>query len=139
MALNIIRDTKTNHSAETEGVWVDYQSGSRLLLARFENEKAQTYRIESFRENESVIKGKDLVKADEKAREISTKALAKFVLLGWEGIVDDNGEAVPYSEELAYHYLTESRDFARDVIFESNQREKYLESTIAADVAKVKK
>lgn len=143
MALNILRDTKTNEEAEVEGVWVDYLSDSRLKLARWDNEKAQTARFESYHNNEAILKSKDkdggTTVADAKAKEIEINTLANYVLVGWEGIVDDEGNEIPYSSELAKEYLAESRDFRRDVTKMANSSTNYLESVIAKDVAKVKK
>jgi hypothetical protein len=42
--------------------------------------------------------------------------MAKFVLLDWKNIQDDDNKDVPYSKEMALKWLTEHSDFYRLVL-----------------------
>lgn len=144
MALNIGRDLVTNKTAETEGVWQSYESGSKLLVARLTNENAQKARMEAFNEWRTLLEMKDAEgnstpEAQAKMEEIEAEVLATHVLKGWEGVVGDDEQPVPFTKETALEYLKLSKDFRQDVRVMANERANYLESAIAADTAKAKK
>ena len=144
MALNIGRDLVTSKTAEVEGVWRDYESGSKLLLARLTNENAQKARMEAFNEWRTLLErktadGNSTPEAQEKMEEIEAEVIAKHVLKGWSGIEGDDGQEVPFTPETAEQYLNMSKDFRQDVRMYSGERASYLESSIAADTEKAKK
>lgn len=144
MALNIGRDLVTSKTAEVEGVWRDYESGSKLLLARLTNETAQKARMEAFNEWRTLLERKDAdgnstPEAQEKMEEIEAEVIANHVLKGWSGIEDDDGQEVPFTPATAEQYLNLSKDFRQDVRMMAGERASYLESSIAADTAKAKK
>ena len=82
MALNIGRDLVTSKTAEVEGVWRDYESGSKLLLARLTNENAQKARMEAFNEWRTLLErktaeGNSTPEAQEKMEEIEAEVIAQ--------------------------------------------------------------
>lgn len=144
MALNIKRDLVTNETAENEGVWKDYESGSRLLLARLTNENAQKARMAAYNEWRALLErknadGTSTEEAQAKMEEIDAEVIAKHVLKDWEGIEDDEGNPVPYTPEVGEEYLNLSKDFRQDVRVMAGERSSYLESSIAGDTEKAKK
>lgn len=114
MAYDITQDF-TDASLVTDGVWVDFFGGSRLLVASTDSPK--------YKAHLSRLAQKNKVRLDSTNEEtvglvqkITCESLAKHVLLGWEGIAEKDGSPVPYSKEKAFEYLmgsTKLRDFVQ--------------------------
>jgi len=119
---------KTDSLAEQEGVWIDYSyrvPGVKLKIARDGNprhkewlEKELRPFFRQFRDGYIPASIRD---------PIALRALAKYILLDWQGVTtdDDPPTAVPYSETAAYAALKESTDFRNDVEFHSLQAANY--------------
>lgn len=86
-----------------KGVWVDYAEGIRLLIANINNTeyKKATRKILSSKMRQ--IRMKSL--ADDTILELVKPAVARYVLLGWENIEDENGNKIPYSTEKALEFF----------------------------------
>lgn len=142
-----IENAITDEKLETEGVWVPYEGGSRVLVGRFNNEKAQTMRVKLYQENKEVIDAgsapdateADKAKADELSKDLENKVLSEAVILGWEGFEDAEGNTVKYTPETAKSYIELSRDFRRDMVMASSTRDRYLAKSLEADVESAKK
>lgn len=138
MALCITTSMITDEKAELEGVWSPYESGSELLLARYNNEEAQKIRIECYRDNKAAIDaGGEL--GEKLALEAEIKAMSEAVIKGWKGFIDEAGAEVEFTVDTAKKYITLSKDFRKDVQMLSAGREKYLAQNLKADAAKAKK
>ena len=141
-----IHNTITDEKAELEGVWMPYEGGSRVKLARFNNETAQRMRIEWYQENKTLLESlaeKNTEKAEEQRTELfkagESEIMSKAVLLDWEGFEDENGKEVKYSQKTAEQYLTLSRDFRKDMTTMSGNRDQYLLKNLQKDVEDAKK
>lgn len=140
-----IHNTITDEKAELEGVWQEYEGGSRVKLARFNNEKAQRMRIEWYQENKALLealaeKGEDGEKQrEEMFKQGEAKIMAEAVLLDWEGFEDAKGKEVKHSVETAEQYLLLSKDFRKDMSMMSGNRDKYLLKNLQEDVEAAKK
>lgn len=140
-----IHNTITDEKAELEGVWQEYEDGSRVKLARFNNEKAQRMRIEWYQENKALLealaeKGEDGEKQrEEMFKQGEAKIMAEAVLLDWEGFEDAKGKEVKYTAETAEQYLLLSKDFRKDMSMMSGNRDKYLLKNLQDDVEAAKK
>ncbi len=110
---------------ENEGVWVDYESGIRFLVARMGN-PAYSKRLEEL--------GKPHLRAarsgsltNEVALKITKRAMAETILLAWEGVEDDKGKAMAYTPELGLEIFNDEayRDIYEFVRDEASERENY--------------
>lgn len=103
-----IKSIRTDPKKDTEGVWVEPLPGLRLLIARMNNPKFKN----ELRRLTRPYRGKRLDDAtDAKVLfECTAKAMAKHVLLGWEGLCE-GGKEVEYSYENALRYLQEVDEF----------------------------
>jgi len=112
----------TDKKLEKDGVWHDLGSGVRIRVARIGTpEYLQTVRklaqphsslAKRIADDTAVVDDNDL----KIFRSIEAKALAKHVLVDWEGITESdepNSKPVPYSEEAAEAYITDSDDFRK--------------------------
>jgi hypothetical protein len=140
-----IHNTVTDEKAEIEGIWMDYDGGSRVKLARFNNEKAQRMRMEWYQENKALLEAladkgeegeqqrEDLFKAGE------AKIMSEAVLLDWDGFEDLEGKKVKHTQKTAEQYLLLSKDFRKDMSMMSGNRDKYLLKNLQEDVEAAKK
>lgn len=110
------------------GNWAEYQ-GARFLIAHAGNDRFQR-RMQALNKpfRRKAERG-EMDPVDQKR--ILTQALGEGVLLGWEGVQDAKGEAVPYSSKVAIQMLTNDpalRDFVMEYSMDlQNFREDDLE------------
>jgi hypothetical protein len=127
--MNSLDCFKTDAKAETDGVWVGVPgSTSELLIARMWNPRmTNAFRVMLRARKEG---DPDL---DPDSDEVSTKLLARYVLLGWRNVVV-NGQEVPYTPELGEKYLADPNyhEFKAYVRSAAIERERFL-SKEAAD------
>lgn len=123
----------TDAGLVSEGIWVEFFGGARLKIASTDSPKykahlsrlAQKNKVRLDTTNEETIL---LVQA------ITCESLAKYVLLGWEGIVE-NGEPVVYSRDKAYEYLMASSKL-RDFVQAEADRTSNFQTVTAEEVGK---
>ena len=140
-----IHNTITDEKAELEGIWQEYEGGSRVKLARFNNEKAQRMRLDWYQENKALLeslaeKGEEgEQQRDELFKKGEAKIMSEAVLLDWEGFEDAKGKEVKHTAETAEQYLLLSKDFRKDMSMMSGNRDKYLLKNLQEDVEAAKK
>ena len=128
---------KTDVNLETDGVWVDYLGGSRLLVARNNNSKYRSFISMKYKQHRMVIDrgGKE---GDALAEKIQIEGIARHVLLDWEGVEVD-GKPQKYTWELGQKALTEFSDFKTDVETFSNETTLYSAIAHEDDCTELKK
>lgn len=116
-----------------EGVWEEF-GGARWLIGRAGSTewlKAQEHFEKPFKKKIA----KDTLSATAK-RDINLKSLARSILLDWKDVEED-GKAIPYSEEIAVEMLKddpELLEFIMDVAldndnFKAEQAEKIVKKS----------
>ena len=126
-----VRLPRLDLAAERRGVrvpWTDYP-GIVVILARMNNPAMWEWKggpdgQERLRELRLAMR------PDEAAERWAREAMAHTVLLGWEGIADDEtGAELPYSVEKAIEFLTDPRRYPFfDFVFrESMEMGRFLE------------
>lgn len=92
--------------SEVDGVWFDYEGGSRLLVARYGNpEHVKLERQLETKMASRLQTGDEHDKVDARM-ELNRRAFSRAVLKGWEGILDEDGETeLAYSPEAAEDLL----------------------------------
>lgn len=101
---------KTNQSLEQDGIWQDVADGLRIKVARIGNPRYKAYVRRMGKAQMSMARATGDMDLDV-LDALTVKALAKFVLLDWEGLEDDEGTAIPFSPEKAHELLTDVPDF----------------------------
>lgn len=101
--LDILKEFETDEKLEVTGARKQYK-GATFLVARAHNENfLKEYSRLSQEHSDVLLAGGE---ASAKQGEKNTvEAIAKTVLVGWEGVVDSKGKDVPYSVETAIKYL----------------------------------
>lgn len=104
----------TDKTKETDGVWLEPADGFRLKIARLGNTKYEEALNKAIKPYLKQIRiGKPNVPEIEKA---TVKAIANYVLLDWEGLLDEKEQLIPYSPQKAEELLLESKDFQKLVL-----------------------
>ena len=129
---------KTNLDAEREGVWEDIGGGAALLVARAGNpEHEETIaRLERKMRPQSMAADAEL--PIPLRQEIAIQAMVANILLGWRGLLDDDGKEIPYSREKAEELLRGARDFRQLVANLSMERRRFQNELTADTVGNSK-
>ena len=102
----------TDKKKQEKGVWREFAPGLNFLIgssdqAGFRNQLTQA------------LANSRRVEMDGGLDAIAVKAMARWLLLGWEGLVDDEGAAIKYTVAKAEEILRSSTDVHRFVDTES--------------------
>lgn len=111
--LDIFEQYATDESLENNGTWFEIGGGAKVLVARSGNRAYTKYLTKEVQRYQRTLDREDDV-AGVKSDEIMTEAMARHILLGWEGI-KFKGEPLVYSFENAKKLLA-LKDFKRDVL-----------------------
>jgi hypothetical protein len=122
----------TSRELETDGVWVDLGDGSKIKVARIGNSRYNEVFQKLIAPFRRQVRMGNI--PNEVADEILVKAMARTVLLDWEGIAED-GKAVPFSVENAYRLMKEYPDF-RNVVSEVAQEMETFKEIDTEDATK---
>lgn len=128
----------TDKSLETGGVWHDLGAGVRIKVARMGTVEynatlrrlAQPHKSLARRvmEDSDNLDETDLVIF----KEIEARAMAKHVLVGWEGFTESDipdSPEVPYSEDKAFSFIQESDDFRKLLVELAAKASNFKEAT----------
>jgi hypothetical protein len=123
---------QTDLAAEREGVWCEIGEGCSLLIARAGNPQHEETVARLEREMRPQSLAADAELSSKLRTEIAIKALAANILLGWRGLIDDDGKQIPYSREKAEELLRVARDFRQLVASLAMERSRFQNEQAAA-------
>lgn len=126
-----VRKFKNDDDAISNGVWREIEDGAaKLLIARWNNPAHQAYMRAQHELHGKVLEKDDDVSA-KKWEEITNFALANHILKGWDGIVDEYGDALPFSAETALQLIADLPEFGNLVFQLSSEVEQYRAFKVA--------
>jgi hypothetical protein len=133
--MDLTKSYATNVKAAEEGVWVDLDDKTSLLIRRYGRRAFQKYLASLLGPHKKATQRGTL--DDDIAEQLLTKALAKEILVGWKGLKMD-GKDVKYSVETAFEILSNPvfRDFRDDVVSWAQDFQLFREEEIADAVEK---
>ncbi len=104
----------TDTALESGGIALDYGS-FRIRIARAggANRKFAQVLEAKLKPHRRQIQTETL--ADEVAHRLIVEAYAEAVILGWDGVVDAAGQALPFTRDNAVRLMTDLPDLFRDV------------------------
>jgi len=117
----------TDKSLESEGVEVEIRSGAIVKVARTNNPKFKEYLRHLLKPYERQMQRRTM--DDDLLNDLTLRAVAKHVLLGWKGIYLDN-KRVKYSPEKAFELMKEFEDFQEDVVDAASMRETFRAAVV---------
>ena len=109
-----LKDFMVDAKKEVEGVWVEIGDGLKMLIAGADNPEYRKYRDKILKPLIRKVRSKRLTNDD--LEDLTKRAMAKHILLGWENLDDDAGKPIPYSHEKALSILRESRELFNIVV-----------------------
>lgn len=125
MKLSKLRVDKTKTQ---EGVWCDTGiDGLRLRVARIGNLAYRDYISKNSKALQAQARRGQIEIAE--VERINKDAAAKHILVGWEGMEEDNGKAIPYSSERARKLFDELPDLYDMTMEYAQNMSLFLEQT----------
>lgn len=127
-----LSQTRSDKKKQNDGVWVPYESGIELLIARFGNTKYDEY-VRTEVDSMTTLLRRDLTAQE--TNEIVKRATAKHILLDWKNVDDDDGKPLSYSPEVGLKILCdeEYRDLYRFISFTAANAQNYRVDALKAD------
>ena len=95
---------------EKEGVWIDAGAGLRLLIARISSPDCEAY-VRKHVRNKSPMVSKGIIDEDEIMQEGVKIAASRYLILGWEDLLDDDDNQIQYSTEKALELFEKYPEF----------------------------
>ena len=95
---------KQDHEKIEKGVLIPFMSEASLRICRYGSHAFNGMLSKAFKENETIIKAGG-EQGDIVATQNMVFAFANHILVGWEGVVDEDGNEVKYSVDQAEEYL----------------------------------
>lgn len=116
---------ETDTSLEEEGVWVEIGGGVNVKVAALGNKNHQKAMEKMFAPYKAQRRNGSLDAEIEE--DIHTKAIAKAVLVDWEGVTDREGDILPYNFENAYKILADEslKRFKGNILFLAKEAETF--------------
>lgn len=108
-----LKSLRVDTTAEAEGVWLEYVHGFKVRIASTATRKfrdAMEAAMLPYRDLIRADQGKDKAErkfTDDMRTSLLREVVAEHVLVGWEGLEDDEGEQVPYSKAAALALLND--------------------------------
>ena len=110
----------------TEGTWVDLY-GARWRVARAGNPRY----LEALERH-----GKRHAQSKAEEQRALMLAIAEGILLGWEEVVDANGEPIPYTVDNAAEVLADNPEVVNALLAEANRAENFRREDVKAQAKK---
>lgn len=130
---SLVVDKKTAQ----EGLWFPFMSGAEFKIAKA-NSRAERQELGNlYKANQAEIDS-DTPEGNELAEKLTIEVEAKYRLIDWRGIVDEEGNHLPYSVEdsIKYMNIEEVRNFVNS---KSASYEPWRVSSVEKTAEKLKK
>jgi hypothetical protein len=106
----------------SKGVWFDWDHGVRFLIARIGNPNFDERLRELIEADQAA--GKSAPEAQEAA---TIQAVAETLLLGWEGLDDDNGKPLKWTAKRSHELLADPalQDIYKFVVLKASETARF--------------
>jgi len=130
-----LSELRTDVSKSEEGVWCDVGEGFAIKVARIGHPKYQAYIAKLTKPHTRQIRRQGI--GAPILRDIQRKATAKYLLLDWRNLHDDDGNEIPYSETKALELLSDPQyDEFLELVLEYAQDTEIFRAEDEADAEK---
>lgn len=105
----------TDKVKEVEGIWVEYGESIKIKIARAGGANKQFAKTleQLSRPHRRAIQLETL--GQEASEDIMYRTFAQTVVLGWEGVLDDDGKPIAFSADACVKLFKEMPDFFLEV------------------------
>lgn len=121
---------RTDPSKESSGVWVDYEGGIRLKIARMNNPAFEKFITD--RQAPNISRYRKSKQSDAERDKLIEEATANTILLDWENLEDESGATIPFSPAKALEFFRDPslRDFYRFVLMEASSADNFKKEAL---------
>ena len=124
----------TDKTLEEGGKWFDLGDNARVLVGRFGNKNHERVMDRLRKPYEAMLLRKQKIPKEEMSDMIRA-SFAEGVMMGWEGFVDEEGKAIPFSKDEALNAITLYKDFY-DLLFDFSNDMANFRSYVEEEVVK---
>lgn len=108
------KNFKTDNQMETEGIWLDY-GDFKIRIARAGGSNVRYAKaVERHATQHKTALRNDILSAEQQ-KEIMIQVYADSIILEWESMEDEDGNALPFSRENVVKVLTDLPDLFADI------------------------
>jgi hypothetical protein len=100
-----LSSVKIDPELADKGVWIPYREDIEFKIASLKSKAYSDFMRKAGRQRQKGFRKKDL-RPDE-VEPLMKKGLARFCLLDWKNIEDEDGTPIPYSAEQAEEWLSD--------------------------------
>lgn len=125
---------ETDALMETGGIWIDYGSGIRFLVARSGGANTKFAQVLEFKMRPYRRQLDNGSMDNDVANKILMEAFIESALLKWEGVTDREGNALDYSKDNAIELFTEMPDLFNDLREQSSRMANYRTAEVEDDL-----
>jgi hypothetical protein len=126
----------TDEQAEIYGVWKAIGEDAKIKVAREGNQRY----LNAIRDKLAAAQYvSPLDMPEDEWNKLHNEAIAETILLGWEGLEDEEGNVPEYSVELAVEWLTKYKEFKKIVLAISSNVEHYRTAAVNRVKENIKK
>ena len=123
--MNLYTQFETHQSAEINGIWIEYEGGSKFLVARSggANKKYINALAKARQPLRKQIMAGNL--SEEKATEIIRRCFLKYCLLGWKNVADKADVVMEFSFENAMILMTSLPELFNELVAQADLMANY--------------
>lgn len=114
--MSFYKTYKTNGANETDGIVLDYGDSGKIRIARAggSNRKyTEQLRLKLLKPYERQIANNTM--DEEASTRIFAEIYASTIILGWEGVSDENGKPLAFTRDNVIKLLTDLPELFRDI------------------------
>lgn len=124
--MNLYEQFQTDKTLEKEGIFLEYGTNSKGKPIRFRIARAGGANVKFAKRLEAELKPfnyqlKNGSLDPELGNKLLRKVFAETVVLGWEGVEDENGQDMPFNAENCVKLFTDLPDLYADVKEQSDK------------------
>jgi len=127
--MDIAKQFGTDKQKEEQGIWISLGEDAEVLVARLGNKQYIDAIKRLTTPHKVALRNKSL--PEDLSFDITVKAMAEAVLLGWKGM-QENGKNLAYSREAAERLLKDYPDFREQIAGIAADMENFRAETEAA-------
>lgn len=122
-----LSEYKYDSVKEQEGIWFTTPEGLKLRVARAGNPKALAMTRKLGVENQRRFRRTDL---GDLVDDLSKQVAAKYILLDWAELEDDDGKPITFSSQKALEIFREYNEFYQEVMEYASRDDEFRDTMV---------
>lgn len=126
-----LKNYRYDGNKEVDGVWFETPEGLKLKIARINNPLAAQMTRKLGVENQRRLRRQNV---GDLINELAKRVAAKYILLDWKDLEDDDGVAITYSHEKALEFFMEYDEFYLEICEYAGRDDEFREEITEAGI-----